>query len=88
MTDAEVRYGLWKLIGSADSTAKRAIVRCAICGCVRTVNAEMLTTSHVACSGCSPPLNVDSHGRSFAAGLAAAEGRSARKRHQGRGDDG
>ena len=55
----EVRHGLWKLIGSADSTGKRSVVRCTVCGSVRTVNAEMLVTSFVACSGCAPPLNVD-----------------------------
>lgn len=73
-------FGLWKLIGSADSTGKRSIVRCRSCGSVRTVNAEMLVTSYVAGSGCIPPLNNSSHGRS-------SESRGAKKRHFGMKDD-
>jgi hypothetical protein len=80
-------YGLWKLIGSADPTGKRAVVRCTVCGSVRTINHEAPTTSHVNYSGCVPPLNVDHHARSFASDLAAqAEGRGARKKQFGRGD--
>lgn len=82
-------YGAWKLIGSADVTGKRSIVRCVVCGSVQTVSREQLMTSHVTCAGgCSPVRNpADRHNRSFAADAASAEGRSARKRHQGRGED-
>jgi hypothetical protein len=78
-------YGLWRLIGSADPTGKRSIVRCSACGSVRTVSHEMLTTSHVACTGCSPARNLSdrSERTSFARELASAEGRSARKKQHG-----
>jgi hypothetical protein len=81
--DAAPTYGSWRLIGSADATRKRSIVRCLTCGSVRTVNTEMLMTGHVACSGCTPPLNVDHHAHTIASEAASLESRSARKRQHG-----
>jgi hypothetical protein len=86
MTEDSVpqQFGTWRWIGSADPTGKRSIVRCTACGCVRTVNHESLTTSHVNCSGCVPPLNVDHHARTFAADVASSEARGARGRRWGK----
>ena len=85
--DSAQQFGRWKLIGSADSTGKRSIVRCSVCGSVRTVSHEMLVTSHVNCSGCFQPVNVEHRGeRTFASGVAGAESRGARKKHHGMKD--
>jgi hypothetical protein len=84
--DAAQTFGRWKLVGAADVTGKRAVVRCSACGCVRTVSFEALTQSHVNCSGCSPPLNVNHHAHTFASDVACSESRSARKKHYGMKD--
>jgi hypothetical protein len=80
-------YGAWRLIGAADPSGKRMICRCSHCGSVKTVGRDALMGGGtVVCTNCQPSHNIDAHGRTFAAGLAASESRSARKRHQGRGD--
>jgi hypothetical protein len=84
--DAPQTFGTWKLIGSADVTAKRSIVRCSVCGEVHTVSTEMLVTSFVQCAGCSPARNLSdrSERTSFAAEFASAESRSAKGKHHGK----
>jgi hypothetical protein len=87
MTEAEVRFGGWRLIGFADAkVAKVALVRCD-CGQISRVSYEaLLSGAHVSCPSCHPPQHHASERgeRSFASVLASSEGRSAKKKHMGR----
>jgi hypothetical protein len=86
---APAQFGAWKLIGSADSTGKRLVARCTHCGSVKTISAEALAGGgHVNCTNCAPPTHMGPTAKSFASGVAASEGRSARKRQFGQGEDG
>jgi hypothetical protein len=89
MTDEVQRFGSWRLIGVADAKlAKVALARCD-CGELSRVSYEARTSgARVSCPSCHPPQQHASERgeRSFASVLASAEGRGARKRHQGRHD--
>jgi hypothetical protein len=73
-------FDAWRLIGSADTTGKRSIVRCLACGSVHTVSHEMLTTSHVVCTGCNSPAYGADRSRSLGRSATVADVLPMRKR--------
>jgi hypothetical protein len=88
VTEDEVqRFGAWRLIGFADSTGNRSIVRCGLCGYLSLISREALEAGGVFCSGCARPHSAtpDARADSFASGIAGVEGRNAWKRHKGGG---